>query len=80
MCDCYTEKCSGCGAEAPVHIGDFSVDRRHVQMFCPNCHQDMLEEINDGWFKEKILMTDVDKSGRTYIFLIERPRSIHLNQ
>ena len=35
MCDCYTGKCESCGIEIPIHIGDFSVPRECVEIYCP---------------------------------------------
>jgi hypothetical protein len=61
-----------------VHIGDFSVDRRHVDVYCPDCHQAALEDLTRHWAIQKIVTTDVGEDG-IYLFITERPRAIHLN-
>lgn len=35
MCDIVTLKCKWCGRGVSSHLGDFSVGRRQVQVFCP---------------------------------------------
>ena len=45
MCDTYEGKCQGCGRPIPMHIADFSTDRRLVRVWCPqgDCHDDLID-------------------------------------
>ena len=45
MCDCYSENCWGCGKSVAVHLGDYSVSRGNVKVFCKErtCHRKALD-------------------------------------
>ncbi len=74
MCDICQLKCLSCGRTVETHIGDFSVRRESVAVFCHKCKNSAIKHIFQPWPTEQIVFTD---SGCS--FIIELPRSIHLN-
>jgi hypothetical protein len=34
MCDIYCGECKICGADLPVHLGDYDTKREEVEVFC----------------------------------------------
>jgi hypothetical protein len=34
MCDCYEHGCEICKKPLPIHIGDFIVDRKDIEVYC----------------------------------------------
>ncbi len=85
MCDCYTGECEGCGYEVPIHIGDFSQSRHNVSIFCPDCYDKVINTLTSYYLDETIVFNELHsdeadefKDG-IYLFLVRRPRSIHLN-
>jgi len=47
MCDITTLKCSWCGRWIDTHIGDFSIGRKQIEVFCPRdeCQQAALKTL-----------------------------------
>ncbi len=76
MCDCYEGKCEGCKKVIQVHIGDFSTGRRNVSIFCPDCRTAFFDYLEKRDIKNgHILFWD-----RGYLFLVDRPRQVSLNE
>ncbi len=76
MCDCYEDKCKGCGKSVRIHIGDFSTGRNNVRVWCPACHAKLLECLATTGRSQDAYIMFYDQG---YIFLCDYPRSIHVN-
>lgn len=37
MCDCYTDKCRGCGKEIEIHLSDYNTGRDEIEVYCGKC-------------------------------------------
>jgi hypothetical protein len=94
MCDCYTAHCAECKIAIPVHIGDFSVGREQVLVFCPDCQTaawQALEPIHSTdachiVFTNRITEEDCEDDsmpprwiGRCVVFVVTMPRGVHTN-
>ena len=73
MCDICNLKCKGCNRDIETHIGDFSVPREGVTIFCHECQQAALKYLLD-FDKEVIVFT-----CEQVMFIVELPRAIYLN-
>lgn len=84
MCDTYRTECDGCDREIPMHIGDFSTGRCDVTVYCPECHEGALNYLTRYGYPETIVFQDwgqyTEEESGLYLILVDRPRSIHLNQ
>lgn len=91
MCDCYTAPCQGCKRGIPVHLGDFSVGRGQVTVFCPKCRNKVLPFIENmarrvGSTDPYIVFADPgnrkDRRHRrnTTFFIVEWPRHVSRNE
>lgn len=92
MCDCYVMKCSYCGEDLSVHLGDFSAARDNVVAFCAACHAEFLEYMVTlaanltGQAYGVTVFADKSRGkghqhGRKGVvfFVVTRPRGVHLN-
>jgi hypothetical protein len=73
MCDICNLKCANCNRTVHTHIGDFSVSRECVIVYCHKCQSAALSFIV-RFDKQLIVFAD---SG--CLFMVNLPRSIALN-
>ena len=51
MCDCYYQKCEFCDNEISIHIADFCVERKDIEVICPDCVKYKERGIYTGFYK-----------------------------
>lgn len=34
MCDCYNQKCQRCERKFPIHLADWALNRRDIEVYC----------------------------------------------
>ena len=87
MCDICVLKCEGCEKKAEIHIGDFSVPRESISIYCPDCRKKAMDHLAGKFEDEErggqfIVFTSsppliIDR--RVWFFIIPLPRDIHFN-
>ena len=45
MCDCYTDKCRGCGKGIEMHLSDYDTGRNEIEVYCGKC---LPKDLSDG--------------------------------
>jgi hypothetical protein len=91
MCDCYIGHCECCGRSVEIHVGDFSTGRNNVRVYCPKptCQRAFLARLyycsdetdvgqTSGWMVFAARKTE--KSRGAWLFLVDVPRHIRLNE